>query len=99
MKLTTDAELYELNDFQYFHVLTLHLTSEVCEFLIHSFRGKVNLWLNGVALTSVRKLGKMSSLTLSPGVENTLTLQHGGSAQTWTLTTMLGKPLFCFFFS
>lgn len=33
MKLTTDAELYELNDFQYFHVLTLHLTSECANFL------------------------------------------------------------------
>lgn len=75
------------------------LTFEVYEFLIHSFRENANIWLNGVALTSVRKLGKVSSLTVSPGVENALTLQYRGSALSWTLKTMPGKPFILVFFS
>lgn len=58
------------------------------------FRENASIWLNGAELTSIQKPGKVSSLTVSPGVENTLTLQHRGSAQSWTLKTMPGKPLF-----
>ncbi|XP_074482405.1 uncharacterized protein LOC141762261 [Sebastes fasciatus] len=43
-----------------------------------------NIWLNDTALKSIRKVGKVTSLTVSPGVENKLTLQYGGSVQAWT---------------
>ncbi|XP_029681702.1 uncharacterized protein [Takifugu rubripes] len=56
-------------------------------------RENASVWLNGVALTSVRKLGKVISLTVSPGVENTLTLQYRGSAQSWTLKITPGTTL------
>ncbi|CAK6959968.1 uncharacterized protein LOC122975499 isoform X2 [Scomber scombrus] len=45
-----------------------------------------NIWLNGTALKSIRAEGKVTSLTLSPAVENKLTLQHRDSVQAWTLT-------------
>ena len=45
-----------------------------------------------MGLKSIQKLGKVSSLTVSPDVENTLSLQYGGFNQTWTLTLMPGKP-------
>ncbi|XP_038594782.1 uncharacterized protein LOC119918224 isoform X1 [Micropterus salmoides] len=44
-----------------------------------------NIWLNDTALKSIRKLGKVTSLTVYPAVENKLTLQYGGSVQEWTL--------------
>nr|XP_033470436.1 uncharacterized protein LOC117249140 [Epinephelus lanceolatus] len=43
-----------------------------------------NLWLNDTALKSIRKVGKVTSLTVSPAVENKLTLLYGGSVQAWT---------------
>lgn len=46
-----------------------------------------------MALKSIQKLGKVSSLTVSPDVENILSLQYGGFDQTWTLQIMPGKPL------
>ncbi|XP_042259731.1 uncharacterized protein LOC121891067 isoform X1 [Thunnus maccoyii] len=45
-----------------------------------------NIWLNGTALRFIRTAGKLTSLTVSPAVENKLTLQHGGSVLAWTLT-------------
>ncbi|XP_056223909.1 uromodulin-like 1 [Seriola aureovittata] len=45
-----------------------------------------NIWLNDTALKSIRKVGKVTSLTVYPVVENKLTLQYGGSVQAWTLT-------------
>ncbi|XP_070710346.1 uncharacterized protein [Pempheris klunzingeri] len=45
-----------------------------------------NLWVNHTALKSIRKLGKVASLTVSPGVDNKLTLKYGGSVQSWTFT-------------
>ncbi|XP_035537038.1 uncharacterized protein LOC118342556 [Morone saxatilis] len=44
-----------------------------------------NLWLNGTALKSIRKVGKVTSLAVSPAVENKLTLRYGDSVLTWTL--------------
>ncbi|KAL6117081.1 uncharacterized protein ACO6RY_14943 [Pungitius sinensis] len=44
-----------------------------------------NLWLNDTALKSIRTEGKVTSLTVSPAVENKLTLQYGGYVQSWTL--------------
>lgn len=52
----------------------------------HSLRKNGDIWLNGTSLKSIRKVGKVTSVTLSPGVENQLTLQYGGSVQAWTLT-------------
>ncbi|XP_047431511.1 uncharacterized protein LOC125000160 [Mugil cephalus] len=45
-----------------------------------------NIWLNVTALVSIRKLGKVTTLTVSPGIENKLRLQYGGSVQSWTFT-------------
>ncbi|XP_071330885.1 uncharacterized protein [Trachinotus anak] len=45
-----------------------------------------NIWLNSTALKSIRKVGKVTSLTVYPAVENKLTLQYGGSVRAWTLT-------------
>ncbi|KAG7215847.1 hypothetical protein INR49_021819, partial [Caranx melampygus] len=45
-----------------------------------------NIWLNGTALKSIRKEGKVSSLTVYPAVENRLTLQYGHSVQAWAFT-------------
>ncbi|XP_040886111.1 KRR1 small subunit processome component homolog isoform X2 [Toxotes jaculatrix] len=45
-----------------------------------------NIWLNDTSLKSIRKVGKVTSLTVHPAVENKLTLQYGGSVQSWTLT-------------
>lgn len=63
------------------------------------FRENANIWLNGEDLKSIQTAGKVSSLTVSPEVDNTLTLQYGGSAQTWTLTVMPGElPFFGFLY-
>ncbi|KAG8005767.1 KRR1 small subunit processome component-like protein, partial [Nibea albiflora] len=45
-----------------------------------------NIWLNDTALKSIWKEGKVTSLTVPSAVENKLTLQYGGSVQTWTFT-------------
>lgn len=45
-----------------------------------------------MALKSIQTLGKVSSLTVYPDVENTLSLRYGDFAQMWTLTIMPGKP-------
>ncbi|XP_031732724.1 uncharacterized protein LOC116399603 [Anarrhichthys ocellatus] len=45
-----------------------------------------NIWLNDTALKSIRKEGKVTSLTVPPAVDNKLTLQYGGSVQAWTLS-------------
>ncbi|XP_051810454.1 uncharacterized protein LOC110945865 [Acanthochromis polyacanthus] len=45
-----------------------------------------NIWLNDTSLKSIRKVDKVTSLTVFPVVKNKLTLQYGGSVQTWTLT-------------
>ncbi|XP_015830610.3 uncharacterized protein [Nothobranchius furzeri] len=45
-----------------------------------------NLWLNGTSLKSIMKHGKVTSLTVSPFIENKLSLQLGGSFHRWTLT-------------
>ncbi|XP_044042924.1 uncharacterized protein LOC122871633 [Siniperca chuatsi] len=44
-----------------------------------------NIWLNDTSLKSIRKVGKVTSLTVSPAVENKLTLQYRGSVRAWTL--------------
>ncbi|XP_034721257.1 uncharacterized protein LOC117939989 [Etheostoma cragini] len=44
-----------------------------------------NLWLNDTSLKRLSKGGKVTSLTVSPAVENKLTLQYGGSVQAWTV--------------
>ncbi|XP_042367615.1 uncharacterized protein LOC121961627 [Plectropomus leopardus] len=44
-----------------------------------------NIWLNETALRSIRRVGKVSSLTVPLAVQNKLTLHYGGSAQAWTL--------------
>lgn len=71
-------------------------------YLTHGFRQNASIWLNDVALTAIRKVGKVTSLTVSPSVENTLTLHYGGSVQTWTLTITPGEHSstfsFVFFF-
>ncbi|KAI9527855.1 hypothetical protein NQZ68_026903 [Dissostichus eleginoides] len=48
-------------------------------------RQDVNIWLNDNALGNIRKEGKVTSLTVSPGVKNKLTLQYGGNVEAWTL--------------
>lgn len=58
-----------------------------------SCRKSANLWLNDTAVKSIRKVGKVTSLTVSPGVENKLTLQYGGSVRGWTLSTTPGELL------
>lgn len=45
-----------------------------------------------MALKSIQKPGKVSSLTVSPDEENALSLQYGDLSQAWTLTVMSGKP-------
>ncbi|XP_018552655.1 uromodulin-like 1 [Lates calcarifer] len=45
-----------------------------------------NLWVNGTSLKSTRRIGKVTSLAVYPVVENKLTLQYGGSVQSWTLS-------------
>ncbi|KAM9704970.1 uncharacterized protein ACNS7B_001363 isoform 1-T1 [Menidia menidia] len=45
-----------------------------------------NLWLNGTSLKSIMTSGKVTSLTVSPVVENKLVLQFGDSILRWTLT-------------
>ncbi|XP_030576299.1 uncharacterized protein LOC115773608 [Archocentrus centrarchus] len=45
-----------------------------------------DIWLNGTSLKSIRKVGKVTSVTVPPGVENQLTLRYGGSVQAWALT-------------
>lgn len=68
----------------------------------HPYRQNANIWLNSTALKSIRKVGKVTSLTVSPGVENKLSLQYGGSVQAWTLRVTPGKHvlfLFCLFFT
>lgn len=97
------AELYELKDFHLFHELKhfpfcevrIYRTfTDIKNLLLHIlFRENANIWLNGMALKSIQKLGKVSSLTVSPDVENILSLQYGGFDQTWTLQIMPGKPL------
>ncbi|XP_068163619.1 uncharacterized protein [Antennarius striatus] len=42
-----------------------------------------NLWLNDTALKDIREEGKVSSLTVSPDVENKLTFLYKGSTQEW----------------
>ncbi|XP_028427026.1 uncharacterized protein LOC114550440 isoform X1 [Perca flavescens] len=44
-----------------------------------------NIWLNGTSLKLISKVGKVTSLTVSPAVDNKLTLKYGGSVQAWTL--------------
>ncbi|KAK2858713.1 hypothetical protein Q5P01_003333 [Channa striata] len=48
-------------------------------------RQQGNIWLNDTALKSIRKVGKVTSLTVYPAVEHKLTLRYGGSVQTWTV--------------
>ncbi|XP_054480735.1 uncharacterized protein LOC129112596 [Anoplopoma fimbria] len=43
-----------------------------------------NLWLNETELKSIRRVGKVTSLTVSTVVESKLTLQYAGSVQAWT---------------
>ncbi|XP_041834102.1 uromodulin-like 1 [Melanotaenia boesemani] len=45
-----------------------------------------NLWLNDTSLKTVMKAGRMTSLTVSPVVENKLALQNGDSILRWTFT-------------
>ncbi|KAK5849358.1 hypothetical protein PBY51_009008 [Eleginops maclovinus] len=47
-------------------------------------RQEVSIWLNDTALGNLRKGGKVTSLTVSPGVENKLTLQYGLDVEAWT---------------
>nr|XP_046235025.1 uncharacterized protein LOC124053678 [Scatophagus argus] len=47
-------------------------------------RQNTNIWFNNTSLKSIGKGGKVTSLTVSPVVENKLTLQYEGSVQTWT---------------
>lgn len=51
-----------------------------------SERENVNIWLNKTLLDSIGKSGKATSLTVYPGVRNTLSLQYGDSAHAWTFT-------------
>lgn len=64
----------------------------------HPYRQNANIWLNSTALKSIRKVGKVTSLTVSPGVENKLSLQYGGSIQAWTLRVTPGKHLYLFIY-
>ncbi|KAI4798678.1 hypothetical protein KUCAC02_020562 [Chaenocephalus aceratus] len=48
-------------------------------------RQDLNVWLNDTALGNIRKEGKVTSLTVPPGVENKLTLQYGDNVEAWTL--------------
>ncbi|XP_034530098.1 uncharacterized protein LOC117805478 [Notolabrus celidotus] len=43
-----------------------------------------NIWLNDTSIKYTNKVGKLTSLTVSPAVETKLTLQYGGSVQAWT---------------
>ncbi|XP_028256405.1 uncharacterized protein LOC114432539 [Parambassis ranga] len=45
-----------------------------------------NIWLNDTSLSHINKEGYVTSLTVSPGVGNKLTLQFGVSVWQWTLT-------------
>nr|XP_019955532.1 PREDICTED: uncharacterized protein LOC109637536 isoform X2 [Paralichthys olivaceus] len=45
-----------------------------------------NIWLNETTLKSMRRAGKVHSLTVYPAVENKLTLKYGGNIHSWTLT-------------
>ncbi|XP_021180623.2 uncharacterized protein LOC105937844 [Fundulus heteroclitus] len=45
-----------------------------------------NLWLNGTSLNSIGQVGRVTSVTVSPVVENKVALQYGGFTQRWTLT-------------
>ncbi|XP_023205701.1 uncharacterized protein LOC111611806 isoform X1 [Xiphophorus maculatus] len=44
-----------------------------------------NLWLNGTSLNFMRKAGRVTSVTVSPVVENKVALQYGGFTRRWTL--------------
>ncbi|XP_074554894.1 uncharacterized protein LOC141810930 [Halichoeres trimaculatus] len=43
-----------------------------------------NIWLNNTSVKHTYKVGKITSLTVSPAVETKLTLQYGGFVQAWT---------------
>lgn len=91
--------LSNFKDFQ--HFLGLECFNCWCKNLSWHvyFRENANIWLNGEDLKSIQTPGKVSSLTVSPEVDNTLTLQYGGSVQTWTLTIMPGElPFFRFLY-
>ncbi|XP_035003445.1 uncharacterized protein LOC118101637 [Hippoglossus stenolepis] len=45
-----------------------------------------NLWLNRTTLKSIRRGGRVNSLTVHPAVANKLTLKYGGTIHAWTLT-------------
>ncbi|KAK5607695.1 hypothetical protein CRENBAI_024056 [Crenichthys baileyi] len=45
-----------------------------------------NLWLNGTSLNSIGKVGRVTSVTVSPVVENEVSLRYGGFNHRWTLT-------------
>lgn len=62
--------------------------------IFHPFSQHGNIWLNETALKYIRREGKLTSLVVPPGVENKLTLWHGGSAAAWTFKITPGKCLF-----
>ncbi|XP_073336944.1 uncharacterized protein [Pagrus major] len=88
----------KMNSFEFsviFFILVSHTISYgLCEDISFSIcwmskddslgRQNGNIWLNDTALRSIRKEGKLTSLSVSPGVENKLTLQYGGSVLVWT---------------
>ncbi|XP_041637324.1 uncharacterized protein LOC121505835 [Cheilinus undulatus] len=45
-----------------------------------------NIWLNETSVKSINKVGKLTSLTVSPAVETKLTVQYGGAVQAWTFS-------------
>ncbi|XP_015233908.1 PREDICTED: uncharacterized protein LOC107087068 [Cyprinodon variegatus] len=45
-----------------------------------------NLQLNGTSLNAIVKVGRVTSVTVSPVVENKVALQFGDFTQTWTIT-------------
>ncbi|XP_029901587.1 uncharacterized protein LOC115355077 isoform X2 [Myripristis murdjan] len=49
-------------------------------------RADGNIWLNDVALKAVRSLAEFTSLTVSPTVENKLSLQYEGSVHKWAFS-------------
>lgn len=84
-------------DFRFGMTFLKYVFNEVwSHFIFHSFRQNGNIWLNDTALKSIWKEGKVTSLTVPSAVENKLTLQYGGSVQTWTFTA--SEHLSQFFF-